>query len=132
MAQPAKPGTVARSLGERNDTLSLGELSFGEKDGATEAPGDVANAAIADLTAQEDLVISAGDRIFEESRHQPGSDPAPLPARLDGKGGFRAPASRIQRMQFSDTAHDAIEEHGMDKHAETHPGRTPQRSAISL
>jgi len=100
MAQPAKAGTVARSLGERNDTLSLGE-----KDGATEAPGDVAHAAIADLTAQEDLVISAGDRIFEESRHQPGSDPAPLPARLDGKGGFRAPASRIQRTQFSDTAH---------------------------
>jgi hypothetical protein len=51
------------------------------------------------------FVISAGDRIFEESRHQPGSDPAPLPARLDGKGGFRAPASRIQRTQFSDTAH---------------------------
>src|SRR3981081_2299191 len=50
MAQPARPGTVARSLGERNDTLSLGE-----KDGATEAPGDVAHAAIADLTAQEDL-----------------------------------------------------------------------------
>jgi len=59
---------------ERNDTFA-----FGEKDGATEAHGDAAHAAIADFAAQEDLATSVGDRTFEESRHELGCDPAPLP-----------------------------------------------------
>jgi len=60
---PAKPGCGDASSRERNDTFA-----FGDKDGAVEAHGDVAHAAIADLAAQEDLASSVGT--FEASRHE--------------------------------------------------------------